>query len=423
MKQWGHDLIHLASAMPTTPDPSFNESLNFLRLVHNGQWDQLKSLDWSALDTNIVFSLALNVLKPEALLSTPFDWLSPKDGASPLVRLLTAQSLHPFLAQDHDSTYSRAEYIARKFWENPKVQKAFAPDTKVVVDNRVRNLGDVALEWNASCASHFLNREWTTVEDKNQTWAAFFKMVSAVPLPSFTVRDATSVFENADKIFDHLPSGNPFGSEKVNVALLQLAFKAIVSVADNKLEEQSLNRMSSDQKPMAIEMEEFTVHVSQYIAQTLNDAPQLWHNVLNAPLVDRNPLATRVVLGMVFQNMDDAQRKCAVGALVDKVVETNAVMWAKVVPTHPSVAVPLLDEQIKSIINVCTDYFTINWACKTLAPLGSVHTQEKLKQIHQLNQQTQERNLSADAKARIKLDMTCLIASFGNTTSPKTRKI
>lgn len=420
MKQWAHDLIHLASTMPSTPDPGFNEALNFLRLVHNGQWDQLNSLDWSALDTTTVFSLAVNVLKPEALLSTPFDWLSPERGTSPVARLLTGKMLNPYIAQEHESSHSRAIYIAQKFWEDPAVQKAFPATTKVLIDQRARSLGDVAVEWNAPSALHFLNRTWATQEEKTNTFAAFFKMICATPLPSFSQRSADNVFDRAGEMFDLLPKGNPFGASKVNVALLQLAFKAMMSVANHKLEEQGASRPSMDQKPMAIEMEEFTLHISQYIAQTLVANPQLWSDVFNT--VQNNPLAARVITGMLFQNISEMDRQHAVDALVNKVVESNEVIWAKIIPTHPAIAVPLSDEHIKSVIAVCSDYYTIKWVCTTLPSLVSPGSQEKLKDIQQLNEK-KERNCPAHEKERITLEMTSLIASFGNNQGPKIRKM
>ena len=421
MKQWAHDLIHLASTMPSTPDPDFNETLNFLRLVHNGQWDQLNALDWSALDTTTVFSLAVNVLKPEALLSTPFDWLTPQKGTSPLARLLTGKMLNPFIAQEHEASHSRALYIAQKFWEDAAVQKAFPATTKVVVGQRTRSLGDVAVEWNAPSAVHFLNRTWDTQEEKTDTFAAFFKMICATPLPSFSQHSTGNEFERAGEMFDLLPQGNPFGSSKVNVALLQMAFKAIMSVANHKLEEQAAHRTSLDRKPMAIEMEEFTLSVSQYIAQTLVANPHLWSDVFDT--VQSNPLAARVVTGMLFQNISEMDRQHAVDALVNKVVESDEVMWAKIIPTHPAIAVPLSDEHIKSVIAVCSDYYTIKWVCSTLPPLVSTGSQEKLKDIQQLNEKKNERNCPAHEKERIALEMTALIASFGNNQGPKIRKM
>lgn len=421
MKQWANDLIHLASTMPSTPDAGFNETLNFLRLVHNGQWDQLAALDWTVLDTTTVFSLAVNVLKPEALLSTPFDWFSPKNGTSPLARLLNEKALKPFIAQEHEASHSRAIYIAQKFWENPTVQKAFSATTKVVVDNHEKSLGDVAVEWNAPSALHFLNRTWNTQEEKTNTWVAFFKMICSIPLPSFGQRSSNDVFERAGDMFDLLPQSNPFGSSKVNVELLQLAFKATMSIANHKLEEQAGSRTSADQKPIAIAMEEFTIHVSKYIAQTLTANPQLWSDVFST--VQSNSLAARVVTGMLFQNISETDRQNAVDALVNKVVESHEVMWAKIIPTHPAISVPLSDEHIKAVIAVCSDYYTIKWVCTTLSALVSAQSQEKLKNIQILNEKKNERNCSAYEKERMTLEMTSLIASFGNKQVAKVRKI
>ncbi len=422
MKHWQHDLIHLASTMPDNPDPGFNETLNFLRLVHNGKWEQLLSLDWAVLDNQTIFSLAVNVLKPEALLSTPFDWLTAQNGTSPVVHLLTEKSLYPFITKDNDSSPARATYIAQKFWELPAVQKAFSFNTQVVVNDTVVSLGNLALEWNAPSAAHFLKRTWSNEQEKTQTWTAFFKMIGSAPLPSFTNRSSNSVFERADALFDSLPKNNPFGSP-ANIPLLQLALKTLMKVADYKLEEQSLNRKIYDQKPMAIEMEDFTLRVCEFISETLNDDPSLWYKIFDEASVERNPLAMRVIVGMLFQRLDDVHRHTAVDALVNKVTEDQCIMWARVIPTHPSISVPLSDKQMASIIGVCSDYYTINWVCTTLACLATSDTQDKLKNIQLLNEKTKERNLSSQEKERISLEVTSLVASFGNNQSTKARKM
>lgn len=422
MKQWEHDLIHLASTMPDNPDPGFNETLNFLRLVHNGKWDQLSFLDWSVLDNQTIFSLAVNVLKPEALLSTPFDWITAQRGTSPVVHLLTAKTLYPFMAKDNDSNPARATYISQKFWESPMVQEAFPFNTQVVVDNTVMSLGDLALQWNAPSAEHFLKRTWNSEQEKTKTWTALFKMIASAPLPSFTNRSPHSVFERADAMFDLMPKNNPFGTP-ADISLLQLALKTLMKVADHKLEEQSLNRKLYDQKPMAIEMEEFTLRICEFISETLNNDPSLWYKIFDEASVERNPLAMRVVVGMVFQGLDDFHRHTAVDALVNKVTEDQCVMWAKVIPTHPSIALPLSDKQIASIIGVCSDYYTINWVCTTLSSLATSDTQDKLKNIQLLNEKTKERNLSSQEKERITLEMTSLISSFGNNQAAKARKM
>lgn len=422
MKQWEHDLIHLASTMPDNPDPGFNETLNFLRLVHNGKWDQLPLLDWSVLDNQTVFSLAVNVLKPEALLSTPFDWLTAQRGTSPVVHLLTEKSLYPFITKDNDSNPARAAYISQKFWELPAVQAAFSFDTQVVVNNTVMSLGDLALQWNAPSAAHFLKRTWNTEHEKSKSWTAFFKMIGSAPLPSFTNRSPHSVFERADAMFDLMPKNNPFGSPP-NIDLLQLALKTLMKVADHKLEEQSLDRKMYDRKPMAIEMEDFTLRVCEFISQTLSDDASLWYKIFDETSVERNPLAMRVIVGMLFQGLDESHRHIAVDALVNKVTEDQCVMWAKVIPTHPSIALPLSDKQMSAIIGVCSDYYTINWVCTTLAGLATTDTQDKLKNIQMLNEKTNERNLSSQEKERIALEMTSLIASFGNNHTAKARKM
>ena len=423
MKQWANDLVKLASAMPTSPDPGFNESLNLLRLVHNGQWSELTSLDWSALDQATVFSLAVNVLKPEALLSTPFDWLTPLKEAeiSPLAALLTPKSLRSFVAKNDDSEYSRvdysrADYVARRFWENTAVQQQFPATTQVVFEGKTYALGNLALEWNAPSAETFLKRSWSTSDEQVETWRAFFKMVCNIPLPSFSVRPSTNVFEHADHIFDLLPSTNPFGLEPAQGSLLPLAFRAIVSVADHKLEAQNLNRKIADRQSMAIEMEEFTMHVCAYIAQTVQQDPQRWNTLFNANNLERNPLAIRVVLGMLFQNMDSSARQHAVDALIEKVVDSQDIIWAKLLPTHPDIVVALTDGQIKSVLDVCMDPHKMSWACKTLMPLASPDGRAKLEQIHTLNEDKTQKQRNA-------LEITALVENFAHTNQPKIRKM
>jgi hypothetical protein len=332
------------------------------------------------------------------------------------------KSLYPFIAKDNDSNPARATYISQKFWELPAVQKAFSFDTQVVVNNTIMSLGDLALQWNAPSANHFLKRTWNSEQEKTKTWTAFFKMIGSTPLPSFTNRSSNSVFERADNLFNLLPKNNPFGSP-ANIELLQLALKTLMKVADHKLEEQSLNRKLYDQKPMAIEMEDFTLRVCDFISQTLNDEPSLWYKIFDETSVERNPLAMRVIVGMLFQGLDDTNRHTAVDALVNKVTEDQCIMWAKVIPTHPSISLPLSDKQMAAIIGVCSDYYTINWVCTTLPGLATADTQEKLKTIQVLNEKTKERNLSSQEKEWITLKMTSLVASFGNSQSPKSRKI
>lgn len=428
MKDWNRGLIGLASEMPQVPDPEFNEALNFLRLLHVGEWESFNQLNWDLLPPSTVFSLAVNVLKPEALLQTPFQWdkplVSPLDpngpGVPPLVALLTANTLVSWVKSDNANASSRAEHLSRAFWEHPEAQKRFPASTPISLKGQTHALGDVALALNAPSAEMYLRRQWNTAQEASATWAAFFTLLIDTPRPSFTYNSASEVFTKADELFENLPldlldlNAQVLTLNGKSSPLIKLAFKSLVRMIDHKLDEQQLKRHSYNAPAMSIEVESFTEDVVVKMSAAVENNPVLWNDIVGASRLANTPTAVRTVLGMMFEHMSFDTRQGAVEVLLEKMKSEEDISWAKMLPFQQQAFV-LSSEQMRDILQECCGPRMIAWACQTFAPVCDPGVQKAIATIDAMAQKPDaEKNIVA---------LTAYIANLANSAGPKVRKM